>query len=182
MGWNSAPLRTGAYSRTLFASVVVRAALAMPRHANQNPLWRPGAPCGIEFASVAIRAGSPIAELALRSAFRLEVRLDEPQPLVDAARHLGEQVLRVLLVARQAQGRHVFHGLPIQSVELLVGRRDLRGHLLPVRQALSGFQLVVGVRAILGSGLYLVVGHKVVFAAGVPGAPRRQIDFKTDAA
>jgi len=93
----------------------------------------------------------------------------------------GEQVLRVPLVTWQAQGRHVFHGLPVQPVELLVGRRDLRRHPLPVRQAVGGFQPVVSLPAFLGSGPRRVVGHEVVFAAGVPGTPRRQNDFKADA-
>jgi hypothetical protein len=94
----------------------------------------------------------------------------------------GEQVLWMVLVARQTQGCHVFHGLPVQSVELLVGRCDLRGYLFPVRQVVSGFQRLVGRHARLGRRPRLLVGHEVIFTAGVPGALRGQIDCKTDAA
>src|SRR5256885_6285056 len=57
-----------------------------PKLRPTEPVHRPG-----RRARPTARSAS-IPALVARSALRLEVRLDEPQPLVDAARHLGEQV------------------------------------------------------------------------------------------
>jgi len=55
---------------------------------------------------------------ALRSSLRLQVRLDEPEPLVDAARDLGEQVGRVQV----AQFIGLIDGLPRPFAERRQGR------------------------------------------------------------
>ena len=79
------------------------------------------------------------------------MRLDEPQPLVDAARHLGEQVGRVQV----AQLVGLVDGLPRRLAERRQGRRQR----LDVAAAVRGVGRVFGQRAPLRHHPGRPLGH-----------------------
>jgi hypothetical protein len=71
------------------------------------------------------------AGVSTRSALGLQVRLDEPEPLVDAARHLREQVGRVQV----SQLVRLPDGVPRRLAEGRQGRRQR----LDVATAFAGY-------------------------------------------
>src|SRR6516165_6707139 len=100
--------------------------------------YKPEASATVSLPSLTLPARGVCSPDPRRLSLRLEVCLDEPQPLVDAARHLGEQVGRVQV----AQLVGLVDALPRRRAE---GRQG-RGQRLDVAAAVHRAGRVLGQR------------------------------------